>query len=138
MRAIEGDYETIRTEELDDDRRGEYISIVLKDRRLTPDISSFFRNLYRSRDSILMEIRSEYNHFDVMPGNTTETDNKSIGEMFSEFYTDRRGGEPPDEADYSVMDYAAELMNAADISLGPDEKIISRLVEHLLETEAEQ
>lgn len=138
MRAIKGGFEQIRKEELENGSCSEYISITLDDCRVTPDISSFFRDLYKSRDSILMELKSEYNRFDGdMQQLSYIAENKSTEELFGDFYTDRKGGEPPEQEDYELMDYAAELMrHAADLHAEPDPVTTSKLVDHLLRMEA--
>ena len=63
MREIRGAYEEIREAELNDPRRGEYLRIVLTDRRVSPESSAFFRELYAGRDSVLMELCSEFTRF---------------------------------------------------------------------------
>ena len=68
MREIRGAYEEIRDAELSSPRRGEYLRIVLTDRRVSPEIAAFFRELYTSRDSVLMELCSEFTQFSGAAG----------------------------------------------------------------------
>jgi exonuclease SbcD len=140
MREIRGSYEEIRDAELSDKRTGEYISIILDDRRVTPEIAAFFRELYKDRNSILMEIKSAYNRFagELPQMDSGSAKERSTEELFADFYSERNGGEPPEEKDYLLMDHAGELMrHASDLRTGPGKEVIDKFVDYLLRQEVE-
>ena len=92
--------------------QGEYVKLVLTDRPLTPDVSAYFQAVFEARGSVLMERGSVYQRF-AGPGDTPEAEtlrDKSVDELFADFYTDRSGGESPTAEDAAVMRYAAELL----------------------------
>jgi len=140
MREIRGSYEEIRDAELSDKRTGEYISIILDDRRVTTEIAAFFRELYKDRDSVLMEIKSAYNRFagELPQMDSGSAKERSTEELFADFYSERNGGEPPEEKDYLLMDHAGELMrHASDLRTGPGQEVIDKFVDYLLRQEVE-
>ena len=63
MRELRGAYEELQAAELQHPRTGEYLRLVLTDRRLSPETCAFFEELARSRGSILMDRSSEYDPF---------------------------------------------------------------------------
>ena len=134
MREIRGAYEEIVREELDRFRTGEYIRVVLTDRRISPEISSFFRDLCEKRDSILMELCSEYSqaHGETAALTTSQVREKSVEELFEDFYTERFDGEQPSEKDLSIMKFAGEQMRRADTGSAPDADQIERLLRELI------
>ena len=140
MVPIKGEYEKICEDELARNGRDEYISITLTDRRITPEIASFFRDLYKSRGSVLMELKSEFRHFtDNMQTIAEGREKKSASELFSDFYTERRGGRPPESEEYKIMDFAGELMQSAgDFHEEPDQKTIDKFLDFLLGMEGEE
>ena len=60
MREIKGSYEEVKQAAEADDKKGEYLRIVITDRRITPEISDFLRELFRKRGSIVMELLSDF------------------------------------------------------------------------------
>ena len=60
MRELRGSFRELRDAELESPRRGEYLRVVLTDQRVSPEIAAFFRELCEGRDSVLMELCSEY------------------------------------------------------------------------------
>ncbi|MBQ3290769.1 MAG: exonuclease SbcCD subunit D [Mogibacterium sp.] len=138
MREIPADsFENIRDRELENNNTGEYIKVTLNDRRVSPEIWTFFRNLYNSRGSILMELTSEYNQFcGSVSGKSSAVQDKSVEELFAEFYTERNKGEPPEEKDIQLMKYAGELMrNAKELNKVPEPGSVDALIDFLLKSE---
>ena len=131
MRELRGTWETLRKEALADPGRGEYLRIVLTDRRLSPEISVFFHELYESRDSIVMELCSEYEQFTGETGALSRDDveHKSVEALFGDFYTERAGGIPPTEADEALLRFAGELLCHADPHTPPTEREIRKLLD---------
>ena len=66
MREIRGTYETILESLEQEKRRGEYLKIVVTDRRITPEISELLRGQFGKRDSMVLELVSEFREFDAV------------------------------------------------------------------------
>ena len=137
LRELRGTFEELREGELREPRRGEYLRLVLTDRRLSPEITAFFDELARSRGSVLMERISEYDPFRGKVGaqESGAVEQKSLPELFAEFYTERSGGIPPEEKDLDLLAYAGELTRLGDTSGGPTEEAVGKLLDYLLEQE---
>ncbi len=138
MRELRGAFEELRDAELANPRRGEYLRVVLTDRRVSPEIAVFFRELYKSRDSILMELCSDYQTAAGGAGMLSRGDveEKSVEDLFADFYAERRGGETPTEEDAALLRFAGELLSRADVRAAPGEKETQKLLDWLLEQEA--
>ncbi|MBD5517279.1 MAG: exonuclease SbcCD subunit D [Lachnospiraceae bacterium] len=116
MREIKGTFEGIRETVEGGRERGEYLRIVVTDRRITPEISDFLRELFRKRDSVVMELVSEYREFgnsDGVSGSSGRVE-KSIEEFFAELYRERKDGVAPTEKDAELFRFVAELVQKAD------------------------
>ena len=139
MRELRGSLEELRASELAFPRQNEYLRLVLTDQRLSPEISAFFEELFRSRGSILMERCSEYDPFREAGSAPTASalEQKSIRELFTDFYTERSGGEGPDEADLALLAYAEELALRADPHAPPREAEIDNILAFLAKQEVE-
>lgn len=139
MRVLRGAYEEIRKSELAVPRTGEYLRLVLTDRRLSPEISAFFDELFRSRGSILMDRCSEYDPFRAAAGasGSGASHKKSVSELFGDFYTERSGGESPSEDDLALFAFAQELCQHADIHAAPTRKEMEAVLDFLAKQEAD-
>lgn len=137
LRELRGTFEELREGELREPRRGEYLRLVLTDRRLSPEITAFFDELARSRGSVLMERISEYDPFrgEVGAPESGAMEQKSLPELFAEFYTERSGGLSPEDKDLDLLAYAGELTRLGDTSGGPTEEAVGKLLDYLLEQE---
>lgn len=137
MREIRGAWDEIRDRELASDARGEYLRIVLEDRRVTPEIAAFFRDLYGARGSILMELVSEYRVFSGAVGAPDAADvrNRSVEELFADFYAERCGGAAVPEADDALLRFAGECQRHALHQTAPDEADIDKLLAFLTKQE---
>ena len=138
MRELRGGFEELRDAELADTRRGEYLRVVLTDRRVSPEIAAFFRELCAGRDSVLMELCSEYRQFTGEAGAPSReaVEQKSIETLFCDFYTERSGGVPPTDADEALLRFAGEQLRHADVHTLPTEREIRKLLDYLSEQEA--
>ena len=140
MREIRGGFEEIRNAELVSPRRGEYLRIVLTDRRVSPEISAFFHELYRGRDSILMELCSDFTQFsgETAALSRGDVEQKSIEALFADFFTERSGGEPPTDGDAALLTHAGELLRHADAHMAPTAGDAEKLLDFLMRQEAEE
>lgn len=94
-----------------DDGRGEYIGIELTDERLTPEIVTYLRSLLESRGSLLLSKTSLING-DLSVTSSAEikaVKEKSMEDLFSDFYRSKNGDEPPTDDEYALMKFVAEL-----------------------------
>ena len=105
---------------------------------MSPEIAVFFRELYKSRDSILMELCSDYQTSAGGAGTLSRGDveEKSVEDLFADFYAERRGGETPTEEDATLLRFAGELLSRAGVRAAPGEKETQKLLDWLLEQEA--
>jgi len=138
MRELRGGYGALRDAALSDTGRGEYLRIVLTDRRVSPEISAFFHELYESRGSIVMELCADYEQFTGETGSLSRGDveQKSVDALFGDFYTERAGGVPPTDEDAALLNCAGELLSHADAHSAPTERDIQKLLDFLSEQEA--
>ncbi|MDO4973548.1 MAG: exonuclease SbcCD subunit D [Eubacteriales bacterium] len=137
MRELRGSYAALRDAALADPGRGEYLRLVLTDQRVTPEVAAFFRELFTGRDSVLMELESAYTPFrgEAAGLSTRAVKEKSVEELFSDFYTERSGGIPPTERDAQLLHFAGERLRAAEVHTAPDEREIAALLAFLTEQE---
>ena len=136
MRELRGSFEQLRRQELDAPRQNEYLRLLLTDRRLSPEISSFFEELFRARGSVLMERCSEYDPFrgEVGAPGAEAVREKSLAELFGDFYADRGGVEPTD-ADRELLAFAGEIAHSADVHAAPTAVEIGRLLDFITRQE---
>lgn len=115
MRELRGSYAALREAELRNAAREEYIRVVLTDRRATPEIYDFFRTLFEQRDSLLLELTSEYRPFGApSSGAAAGPGEKAVEALFADFYCARRDGRDPDEAEQALLRFAGGLVRQMD------------------------
>ena len=110
--------------------QGEYLSVTLTDRRVTPELAEELRALCEVRGSLLMELSSSWRAGDgeaVLSAAALRE--MGLAELFADFYTQRNRGAEPDDSELALLKRAAELAEAADPRLPPDDKQISALVQ---------
>lgn len=134
MRELKGTFAALRDAELRDMRRGEYVRVILTDCRVTPEASAFFRDLYAGRDSVLMELTSEYRPFGGEAGapSAGSAREKPVEELFADFYAERTGGETPSAEEEELLRFAGELSRHAEPGTKPGESEIARLLDFAL------
>ena len=138
MRELRGPFEELREAELAVPRRGEYLRLVLTDRRISPEVSAFFDDLFRSRGSILMERCSEYDPWregESAPSSGAP-EQKSICALFGEFFSERSDGEEPSEEDLALLSYAEELTQRAETHAKPAAEDVGRILAFIARQEA--
>ena len=137
MREVQGTFDELRSAELVSQKKGEYLKIVLTDQRVSPQIAEFFHSLYDERGSVLLELASEY---DAFTGKTNALDAKAVREktvedLFADFYQERNGGVPLTDNDTALLAYAGELLRHADLRMAPQKQDIEKLLKTLMEQE---
>ena len=140
MRELRGTYKELRDAELAAPRYNEYLRLVLTDRRLSPENTAFFEDLFRSRGSILMDRCSEHDPFqeNVSAPAAGALEQKSVRELFDDFYAERSGGDSPDEKDVELLTWAEEITHHADAHGSPTEAEIEKILAFALKQEAEE
>ncbi|MCI9394122.1 MAG: exonuclease SbcCD subunit D [Oscillospiraceae bacterium] len=108
MREVKGAYAELRESELHNETRGEYVRVVLTDRRPSPHIYKFFQEMYGNRDGRLMELLSEYRPFEPVSGPAQGIEDKTVEELFLGFYRERRDGMEPDGPERALLRFAAD------------------------------
>lgn len=138
MRELRGGYEELRDRALASSARGEYLRVVLTDRRVTPEIAAFFRGLAAARDSVLMELVSEYRPFSGAAEAAASSDarEKSVEELFADFCAERTGGDLS-EADAALLRRAGELQRHAPGQAAPGASDVEALLAFLTEQETQ-
>ena len=136
MRELRGAHEELLLQETAQARQGEYLRLVLTDRRLSPEAVAPFEALCRERGSVLMERCSEYEPFRAAAAASSEAvEQKSMQALFCDFYAECTAGEPPEEADAALLAYAETLAQHADVHADPGAEEIEKLVEFLVKQE---
>ncbi len=140
LRELRGSCEELKKRELAAPRTNEYLRLVLTDQKLSPEISAFFDDLFRSRGSVLMERCSEYDPFQGSASSPAPgaLEQKSIQRLFSDFYSERSGGAPPDEDDLALLSFAGEIAVHADTHADPAESEIGKILAFIADQEANQ
>ena len=110
MRELRGPLEALREAELAHPARGEYLRLVLTDQPLSPAALEFFQGLAEQRDSVLMERVSEFRRFSDDAVTPEAVREKTVEELFADFYTDRSVGGEPDVQDLALLRQAGELL----------------------------
>ena len=111
-------------------QQGEYLSVTLTDRRVTPELAEELRSLCEARGSLLMELRSAWQAGDgeaVLSAAALKQ--MGLAELFADFYAQRNHGAEPAPAELALLQKAAELAEGSDLRLPPDDKQIAALVQ---------
>lgn len=136
MRTAEGSYEALRAAEAARSERGDYLSLTLSDQRVSPEIAEDLRALLASKDSVLMELRSTWQaESGTAKLSASALDESGLAELFTDFYTQRCQGTPPDAASLALLRKAEELAERADFRAGPSPDEIDRLLGLALQME---
>ena len=98
-----------------------------------------FDSLFRARGSILMERCSEYDPFHegaALPEGE-RPEQRSIRDLFTDFYARRSGGDLPDTADEQLLAYVEELVQQADLHSPPHEEEIQKILAFMAQQEVD-
>ena len=129
LRSLSGSYDAIRAEEAARTTGGDYLSITLTDRRVTPELAEDLRGLLEAKGSLLMELRSVWQEArDAETLQAATLQERGLAELFTDFYT-RRCGAEPSAAECALLQSAAALAEQADHRIEPNLQQIERLVQ---------
>ena len=113
--------------------QGEYLSVTLTDRRVTPELAEALRSLCETRGILLMELSSKLREARSDAAlNSAALRERGLAELFAEFYASRSGGAEPDGAELALLQSAAALAEGADCRLEPEAEQIDRLLDEAL------
>ncbi len=136
LREIKDSWENVQEIMEKGEERGEYLRIVLTDTKITGQISSYLHSMAESRDSILMELISEYKEYRPVGeiSHSTEIADHSIEELFEDFYTQRMVESNPTSGESQVISQAGEITREALASgkVKPDQEDIDKLLKFVL------
>ena len=113
--------------------QGEYLSVTLTDRRVTPELAEALRSLCETRGILLMELSSKLreDRSDAVLSSAALRE-RGLAELFAEFYASRSGGAEPDGAELALLQSAAALAEGADCRTEPEPDQIDRLLSEAL------
>lgn len=131
MRYIRGTRQEIYDLLKNDGGRGEYIGIDITDERRTLETDSYLRGLVESRDSVLLSITSSKPSDTVSfaSAQARAVKEKSIEDLFSDFYTSQKGEQPPTDEEYSLMQFVAELQRNHREGSGKENDEVDKIIE---------
>ncbi len=114
MRYLVGTNDEIRKMEKDSTARDEYIGIQLTDTRITPEISTYFHELYRARGSILMVLTSSFSSVGQdVDMDRRKVESRSLEDLFADFLHDREG-EELEEDEVKVLHAASAFLQSSE------------------------
>ena len=139
MREIRGPLEEIKATESSRSDRGEYLRLIVTDQPMTPETSDFFQALAEKRGSILMERLSEFQRFtgDAVSPDAQALRERTLEELFADFFSQRSGGESLSQADQELLAAAGELIRNTqpdpkrryDVDTGMTDKLLHILLD---------
>ena len=116
--------------------------MILTDKTVPANALESLTDYFESKGSVLMEVTREQRQIDLSGGDTAGAcvKERSLYELFEEFFGVRTGGEFPDEAEQGLIGLAAEQTEQLDEDASPEdiEKAAAKLVNFALgEVDAE-
>ena len=133
LRCNTGSYEAVRTAEAARTVGGEYVSITLTDRRITPQLAEDLRELLETRDSLLLELSSSFRSVGSADSPVvSELGQRGLVELFSDFYAQKYESAGPEEAELVLLARAEELAQRAELRLPPEEAQVEALLKDAL------
>lgn len=143
LREIKGTFDEIRSYEENNRSEGEYLRIVITDRRVTPEIADYLREFFKKRDSMVLELVSDYHEYKTILTGKQPTRNpqKKLEDYFEELYRERRIDSEPDEKDMELFHFIGEQVRHKDSGEWnkkekPDEQDVEQLLAFVLDQEA--
>lgn len=131
MRYLKGNCDEIYELLKDDQGRNEYIGIVIKDKRIDPETAAYLRDILASRDSILMDLTSEYHEYSAsgQSANMADVKEKKKEDLFSDLIRRKSNDIPPSNEEYELMKFVSEMMDNRDILDGITEADVDKIID---------
>lgn len=134
LRCNTGSYEALRADEAARTEGGDYVSITLTDRRITPELAEDLRELLEARGSLLMELRSSFRTEGIGDSpSVAALRERGLAELFSEFYAQKYESAGPEDAELALLTRAEELAQSAELRLPPEEAQVEALLRAALQ-----
>jgi exonuclease SbcD len=131
MRIIEGSFDDILETERTNGRKDEYVSVTITDRHMSDETAAAIQAVFEAKDSYVLTLQSGYERTTAVSGAADTLAEKSLAELFHQFYTERHGGEEPDETGEDIMRYAQELVLKSDHHEKNDQKEVEEMLKYL-------
>ncbi|MBQ9060778.1 MAG: exonuclease SbcCD subunit D [Firmicutes bacterium] len=132
MRLIEGKRQEVYDLLEADEGRDEYVGITLTDERVTPETAGYLRGILQLRGSRLLQLQSTFAEF-AGKGAFAAAEavrEKAVEDLFADFYEEQTGGDLPDEDEYELLKFAAELIRRREEDQPLQQEEIDQLLEH--------
>lgn len=110
LREIRGTYAQIVSEEGNNLTSGEYVKVVITDRYLSPSISDALRAMFLGRESVALEIKSEYSELTAVRADGERVAERPLDQKFIDFWKARHGDTDPGEETVRLIRRLAEMM----------------------------
>lgn len=117
LKNIVDEYEKVEERLKSEEVKGKYVRVELKNRKITPEVSSYLRGLVESKNGILMELKSSMDYEAAINASAYAKDieSKSLTDLFTDFYKDKENGNEPTEQETECLRFVETLMsNSAD------------------------
>ncbi len=133
LREVRDEYAKIRSAMTEHPWKNEYLKIILRDTRVTPEISDFLHETARAHGSEVLELTSEYSAFtgEAVLSGAGDIHEIPVEELFAKFYTDRNNGIEPDAQDLALLAYVGEMTRKTD-RRDTDEEEYRKIVDFVL------
>lgn len=141
LRQIEGRFDDIVMTEMVNGKEQEYLRVILQDEQLPPDARMKLKSLFEGKGSILMDLSRTVNtgHAASAVENASKQKEKTIEELFYDFYSIRTEGELPNQTEQKLIKFVAEKtiehVNAGEKQGNSTEQDVMDLVEFCLKQE---
>lgn len=140
MRIVKGAADEMLDAAENAKEEGEYLKVVVTDKRITPEFAAQIRELYGRRGSVIMELISEFREFsDGAPLLEKQGEAKAIEEFFVDLYRERKAQAEPDEKDLLLFKFAADQVRGGGFSEKREERLdedSTKLLHYILRQEA--
>lgn len=133
MREIKGCLADIIKNETESENKNEYVKVVLTDEMIPENAQPQLKAIFDSKSSILMELsRERRNTYTETLDSSSEVENRTIDEMFCEFYNSKTDS-LPDEKQMEIISFIVEQINRnSEKSIDED---VEKIVDFVLEQE---
>ncbi|SCW52407.1 Exodeoxyribonuclease I subunit D [Ruminococcaceae bacterium YRB3002] len=133
MRYIHDPAEKALARLQDEVQEGDYVGVVITDKRMTPEMSDYIKGIVESRNAYLFEHRSEYRSFtnSGASARVNEINEKPIEDLFMQFYIAQKGADKLYDEEKELMHFIGEMVRNSQSEDDDDadaEKILSELL----------